>query len=50
MLKRAIGNGFRADYVLFDSWYGWPSFINAILKIKGALHVICPLKASKAKY
>jgi hypothetical protein len=50
MLKRAIGHGLRADYVLFDSWYAWPSFINAILKIKGAPPVICRLKDAKTKY
>lgn len=50
MLKRAIGHGIRADYVLFDSWYAWPSLINAILKIKGAPHVICRLKDAKTNY
>jgi hypothetical protein len=50
MIKRAIGHGIRADYVLFDSWYAWPSLINDILKIKGAPQVICRLKDSKTKF
>jgi hypothetical protein len=50
MIKRAIGHGIRADYVLFDSWYAWPSMINDILKIKGAPHVICRLKDSKTQF
>ena len=50
MIKRTIGHGIRADYVLFDSWYAWPSLIKDILKIKGAPHVICRLKDSKTKF
>jgi hypothetical protein len=50
MIKRAVGHGIRADYVLFDSWYAWPSLIKDILKIKGAPHVICRLKNSKTKF
>jgi len=47
MIKRAISNGFVPGYILFDSWYAWPSFIEAIRKIKKNLHVICRLKQVK---
>ena len=50
MLKRAIECGFNADYVLFDSWYAWPSLINAIRDIKNGPHVICRLKDSKTLF
>lgn len=50
MIKRAVENGLQAGYVLFDSWYAWPSFIQAIGKIKKELHVICRLKDSKVLY
>jgi len=50
MLKRAIAYGFSADYVLFDSWYAWPSLISAIRDIKKGPHVICRLKDSKTQF
>ncbi|MFC1812333.1 transposase [Thermodesulfobacteriota bacterium] len=50
MLKRAIAYGFNADYVLFDSWYAWPSLISAIRDIKKGPHVICRLKDSKTQF
>lgn len=50
MIERAVSNGLQAGYVLFDSWYAWPSFIQAIRKIKKELHVICRLKDSKVLY
>ena len=50
LIKRAIACGFRADYLLFDSWYAWPSLIKAIRAIPGGPHVICRLKDSKTKY
>jgi hypothetical protein len=50
MLKRAIECGFSADYVLFDSWYAWPSLISAIRDIKKGPHVICRLKDSKTLF
>jgi hypothetical protein len=50
MIERAVENGLKAGYVLFDSWYAWPSFIQAIRKIKKELHVICRLKDSKVLY
>ena len=50
MIQRAFDRGFRAGYVLFDSWYAWPSLINSIRKINDDLHVICRLKNTKVLY
>lgn len=50
MLERAVLQGLRAGYVLFDGWYAWPSFIWNIRKIRKNLHVICRLKDSKVLY
>jgi hypothetical protein len=50
MVQRAFDRGIRAGYVLFDSWYAWPSLINAIQNISAELHVICRLKNSKTRY
>jgi hypothetical protein len=50
MIQRAYDRGIRAGYVLFDSWYAWPSFIKAIRNISQKLHVICRLKDSKTLY
>jgi hypothetical protein len=50
MIERAVSNGLQAGYVLFDSWYAWPSFIQAVRRVKKELHVICRLKDSKVLY
>ena len=50
MIQRAFDRGIRAGYVLFDSWYAWPSLIHAIRQISDALHVICRLKDTKVLY
>ena len=50
MIKRAMSHGLRAGYVLFDSWYAWPSFINKIRQISQDLHVICRLKDTMTQY
>jgi len=50
MIQRAFDRGIRAGYVLFDSWYAWPSLIHAIRQISDDLHVICRLKDSKVLY
>jgi hypothetical protein len=50
MFQRAFDRGIRAGYVLFDSWYSWPSLINTIRQINDDLHVICRLKDSKVLY
>jgi hypothetical protein len=50
MIQRAFDRGIRAGYVLFDSWYAWPSLINSIRNINENLHVICRLKNTKVLY
>jgi hypothetical protein len=50
MIQRAFDCGIRAGYVLFDSWYAWPSFIRAIRKINSAVHVVCRLKDTMVQY
>jgi len=50
MIQSAFDKGIRAAYVLFDSWYAWPVFINAIRKISADLHAICRLKDNKVLY
>ena len=50
MIKNAVKNGIVPGYVLFDSWYAWPSFINSIREINKKMHVICRLKKSKVQY
>ncbi len=50
MIERALDRGIKAGYVLFDSWYAWPSFIRAIREINKAVHVICRLKDTMVKY
>ena len=48
MIKRAISNGIKAQYVLADSWFIHEPFINGIRKIrKGLLHVIGMCKTNK---
>lgn len=41
MVKRALGMGVRAKYVLMDSWFSMPS---AIASLREHIHVICMLK------
>jgi len=41
MLKRAIGMGVRAKYLLMDSWFSAPSII---AKLRRHIHIICMLK------
>jgi hypothetical protein len=41
MIKRALDNGFRAKYVLMDSWFSMPS---AIAALREPIHVVCMLK------
>jgi len=50
MVQRAVDRGIRARYVLFDSWYAWPSLINSIRDVDSNLHVICRLKDGKIPY
>ena len=51
MIKRAVKNGFSANYVLVDKWFVSEDFIKKIRKIKkGALHVVALCKMDKRKY
>jgi len=51
MIKRAVKNGFLADYVLADSWFISRFFIVSIRKIKkGAMHVLGMCRMDKRKY
>jgi hypothetical protein len=50
MVKNAVDAGIIPGYVLFDSWYSWPVFINSVRKIGHNIHVICRLKDSKVLY
>ena len=51
MIKRAVKNGFIADYVLADSWFISENFIKEIRKIrKGIIHVIGMARQDKRKY
>ena len=50
MIQSAINCGIVPGYVLFDSWYAWPIFINGIRKINKSIHVICRLKDSNVHY
>ena len=51
MITTAVSYGICPGYVLFDSWFAWPSVILAIRNIgdKG-IHVICRLKNNNLKY
>ena len=50
MIQRAFDRGIKTGYVLFDSWYAWPSLIIAIRQVSQRLHVICRLKNTKTLY
>jgi len=51
MLKRAVKNGFQADYVLTDKWFLSELIIKEVRKIrKGIIHIIAACKMDKRKY
>ena len=51
MIKRAVKNGFAADYVLCDSWFTCKEFIQTIRDIKnGAMHLIAGINRDNRKY
>lgn len=51
MIKRAVKNGFRASYVLMDSWFTNDRVIKSIRSIKnGALHFLGMCKIDSRKY
>ena len=51
MLRRVVKNGFKADYVLMDSWFVNDFLITGVRKIKnGAMHVLGLCKMDKRRY
>jgi len=51
MIKRAVKNGFVADYVLCDAWFTSKDFIQQIRGIKdGAIHIIAGIRNDKRHY
>jgi len=51
MIKRAVKNGFIADYVLCDAWFTSQGFIQSIRGIKnGAMHLIAGIRNDKRHY
>ena len=51
MIKRAVKNGFVADYVLCDSWFTSEALIKAVRGIKnGAMNLIAAVKNGNQKY
>jgi len=51
MIKRAVKNGFVADYVLCDAWFTSKEFIKQIREIKnGAMHIIAGIRNDKRHY
>ena len=51
MLKRAVKQGFRAKYVLVDSWFSSHEFIQTVRGLgKEPMHVICGIRKDTRKY
>jgi hypothetical protein len=51
MIKRAVKNGFKASYVLMDSWFTNDYIIKSVRSIKqGMLHILGMCKIDKRKY
>ena len=51
MLKRAVKHGFRAKYVLADSWFSSKAFIMTARSLAGkTMHVICGVRKDKRYY
>ena len=48
LVKQAGESGIRADYLLFDSWFAFPSTIIGLLEQQQ--QVICMLKSAKTRY
>jgi len=48
LVAQAKAAGIDADYLLFDSWFSFPSTIIRLLQEK--MHVVCMLKAMKTTY
>ena len=51
LIRRAVKNGFKAKYVLVDSWFTSLDFIKDIRKIKdGEMHVVAGIRNDFRKY
>ena len=51
MLKRAVKQGFRAKYVLVDSWFSSQQFIQTVRGLgKQPMHLICGVRKDGRKY
>lgn len=51
MLKKAVKHGFKANYVLVDSWFPSKDFIQSVRNMKqGMMHVICAVRKDFRKY
>ncbi len=51
MIKRAVKNGFKAKYILNDSWFTSRKYIKTIRSIKdGGMHLIAGIKRDKRRY
>jgi hypothetical protein len=51
MIKRAVKHGFKAKYVLVDSWFGSKRFIETIRQMKDkSMDVICGVRKDKRIY
>lgn len=51
MLKRAVKHGFKARYVLVDSWFPSKDFIRTVRGMKNrTMHVICAVRKDWRKY
>jgi hypothetical protein len=51
MLKRAVKNGFHADYVLCDSWFTSEALIKAVRSIaQGTMHLVAAVANDNRKY
>lgn len=48
LVSQALGKGITADYLLFDSWFAFPTTIMRLIDTK--MQVICMLKAMKTTY
>jgi len=51
MLKRALKQGFRAQYVLVDSWFSSHEFIQTVRGLgKEPMHLVCGVRQDARKY
>ncbi len=48
MLKKAVGNGIKADYLLMDSWFFCEAILSAALSLD--MNIVAMAKMAKAKY